>query len=151
MQFDGGTTMPVKVKKITLWRKELENRAGTLADTLEPLAKAGADLQVVMGYCYPGDRTKAAVELFPVANKKAIAAAQAAGLATAAIPALHVEGDNRPGLGHAIARAVADAGVNLDFLMAQVIGRKYSAVLGFENAADADKATALIKKAGVKK
>jgi hypothetical protein len=143
--------MPVKVKKITLWRKELENRAGTLAETLEPLAKAGADLQVVMGYCYPGDRTKAAVELFPIANKKAIAAAQAAGLSAAAIPAVHVEGDNKAGLGHAIARALADAGVNLDFLVAQVIGRKYSAVVGFENEADADKAVSLIKKAGVKK
>ena len=50
--------MPVKVKKITLWRKELENRAGTLSETLEPLAKAGADLQIVMGYCYPGERTR---------------------------------------------------------------------------------------------
>jgi len=142
--------MPVKVKKITLWRKELENRTGTLAETLAPVAKAGADLQVVMGYCYPGDRTKAAVELFPVANKKATAAAQAAGLSASGIPALHVEGDNRTGLGHAIARALADAGVNLDFLVAQVIGRKYSAILGFENDADAEKASALIKNAGRK-
>ena len=139
--------MPVKVKKITLWRKELENRAGTLAETLEPVAKAGADLQVVMGYCYPGDRTKAAVELFPIASKKATAAAQGAGLATTGIAALHVEGDNKAGLGHAMTRALADAGVNLDFLVAQVIGRKFSAVLGFENDADADKAGALIKKA----
>jgi hypothetical protein len=139
--------MPVKVKRITLWRKELENRAGTLAGTLEPLAKAGADLQVVMGYCYPGDRTKAAVELFPIGNKKATAAAQGAGLGPAGIPALHVEGDNKAGLGHAIAGALADGGVNLDFLVAQVIGRKFSAVVGFENDADADKAVALIKKA----
>jgi hypothetical protein len=143
--------MPVKVKKITLWRKELENRTGTLAETLDPVAKAGADLQVVMGYCYPGDRTKAAVELFPVANKKATAAAQGAGLAPAGIPALHVEGDNRAGLGHSITRALSDSGVNLDFLVAQVIGRKFSAVIGFENDADAEKASALIKKATKKK
>ena len=143
--------MPVKVKGITLWRKELENRAGTLAETLEPVAKAGADLQVVMGYCHPGDRTKAAVELFPVTNKKAIGAAQGAGLNAAAIAALHVEGDNRAGLGHALTRALADAGINLDFLVAQVIGRKFSAVVGFENSADADRATALIKKATLAK
>ena len=139
--------MPAKVKRITLWRKELENRAGTLADTLEPVAKAGADLQVVMGYCYPGDRTRAAVELFPIATKKATAAAQGAGLAATAIPALHVEGDNRAGVGSAITRALANAGVNLDFLVAQVIGRKFSVVLGFENDADAAKAIPLIKKA----
>jgi hypothetical protein len=142
--------MPVKVKKITLWRKELENRAGTLAEALEPVAKAGADLQIVMGYCYPGDRAKAALELFPVAGKKATAAAQAAGLSVSGIPALHVEGDNRAGLGHAIARALGDAGVNLDFLVAQVVGRKYSAVLGFASDADAEKASSLIKRAGKK-
>jgi hypothetical protein len=140
--------MPVKVKRITLWRKELANQAGALAATLDPLAKAGADLQVVMGYCYPGDRTRAAV---PIATKKATAAAQAAGLAAAGIPALHVEGDNRAGIGHAITRALADAGVNLEFLVAHVIGRRYSAVFGFENDADAGKATALIKKALAKK
>jgi hypothetical protein len=143
--------MAVKAKRITLWRKELENRAGTLARTLEPLAKAGADLQIVMGYRYPGEAAKAAVELYPIANKKATQAAQAAGLAAATIPALLVEGDNRAGLGYGIANAIAEAGVNVDFLVAQVIGRKYSAVIGFENEADAEKATALIKKAAAKR
>ena len=143
--------MPVKVKRIRLWRKELENKAGTLAGTLEPLAKAGADLQVVMGYRYPGEHAKAAVELYPIANKKATQAALDAGLAASTIHALHVEGDNRSGLGHSISQAIAEAGVNLDFLVAQVTGRKYSAVIGFENEADAEKATALIKKAAGKK
>ena len=50
-------------------------------------------------------------------------------------------------MGHAVAQAIADAGVNLSFLVAQVIGRKYSAVIGFTNDEDAKKATALIKKA----
>jgi len=143
--------MAVTVKRITLWRKELENKTGTLAGTLEPLAKAGADLQIVMGYRYPGENTKAVVELYPVGGKKATQAAQGAGLTASTIPALFVQGDNRPGLGHGIAQAVAEAGVNLDFLMAQVIGRKYAAVIGFENDADAIKASALIKKAAAKK
>jgi hypothetical protein len=143
--------MPVKVKKIMLWRKELQNRPGTLAEALEPVAKAGADLQVVMGYCYPGDRSKAAVELFPVSSKKPTAAAQAAGFGPAGVTAVQVEGDNLAGLGHALTKALADAGVNLDFLVAQVIGRKYSAVMGFENEADAAKAIPLIKKASKKK
>ncbi len=143
--------MAVTVKRITLWRKDLENKAGTLAGTLEPLAKAGADLQIVMGYRYPGDNTKAVVELYPVGNKKTTLAAQGAGLIASTIPALIVQGDNRPGMGHGIAQAVAEAGVNMDFLLAQVIGRKYAAVIGFENDADAIKASALIKKAAGKK
>ena len=143
--------MPVTVKRITLWRKELENRAGTLAEALEPLSKVGTDLLIVMGYRYPAEHTKAAVELYPVVNKKTTAAAQGAGFAPSAIPALLVEGDNRAGAGHIISRTLADAGLNLDFLVAQVIGRKYSAVIGFENEADAEEASALIKRAVKKK
>ena len=143
--------MPVTVKSITLWRKELENKTGTLAQTLEPLAKGNADLLVVMGYRHPGDEAKAAVEVYPVASKKSVDVARQAGLAASSIPTLLVEGDNRAGLGYAIAQSIAEAHVNLAFLVAQVIGRRYSAVLGFESEADAKTAAALIKKATAKK
>src|SRR5438128_218797 len=119
--------MPVTVKSIMLWRKEVENQPGILAKTLEPFASGGADLQVVMGYRYPGSASKAAIELYPVTGKL-IKVAQAAGLAASSIPTLMVEGDNKAGLGHAIAQAIADAGINVGFLVAQVIGRRYSAV-----------------------
>ena len=139
--------MAVTVKKITLWRREMEDRSGALADALAPLAEGGADLQVVMGYRYPGPSTKAAVEIYPVAGKKLTDAARRAGLSPASIPALLVEGDNRSGLGHAFSRSIADAGINMTFLVAQVLGRRYSAVVGFDTEADAGAAVALIKKA----
>lgn len=139
--------MAVTVKRITLWRREVENKPGALATVLEPLATAGADLQVVMGYRYPGAADKAAIELFPVTTKKHKDAAATAGLAEADIPTLLVEGDNKPGLGHAVAKALADAGINLAFFIAQVVGRRYSAVVGFENDADARRAANIIKRA----
>jgi len=89
----------------------------------------------------------AAVELHAVSGRKPIAAAKAAGLAQSPLPILLAQGDNRQGLGHAIAKALGEAGINLSLLMAQVVGRRYSAVFGFENEADAANATALIKKA----
>jgi hypothetical protein len=104
------------------WRKEIDNRPGELASALEPLAQAGADLQVVMAYRYPG-ADKGAVELHPVSGRKPIAAAQTAGIARSSIPVLLVEGDNRPGLGYALAKALGDAGINMNFVMAQVVGR----------------------------
>jgi len=110
--------MPLTVKNVSLWRKEVENKTGVLAQTLEPLAKAGADLHVVMGFRYPGDETKAAVELYPISGEKSIAAAQQVGLSASAIPALLVEGENKSGLGYAIAQAIAGAAVNLSFLVA---------------------------------
>src|SRR5438309_471884 len=132
--------MAVTVKSISIWRTELENKPGALAATLAPLADAGANLTVLMGYRYGGQENKAAIEVYPVGGKKLVAAAQQAGLTASTIPTLLVEGDNRPALGHAIAKAMADAGINLAFLVAQVIGRKYSAIIGFENQADAKKA-----------
>jgi hypothetical protein len=51
------------------------------------------------------------------------------------------------GLGQALAKALGEAGINLSLLTAQVVGRRYAAMFGFENEADAAKATALIKKA----
>ena len=58
-----------------------------------------------------------------------------------------VEGDNKPGLAHKIAQTIGEAGADLSFFVAQAIGRKYSAVIGFANDADAKRAATLIKKA----
>jgi hypothetical protein len=143
--------MPVTVKSISLWRKEVENQVGVLAQALEPVTKAGANLRVLMGYRYTGDGTKAAIELYPVGGKKATAAAAEAGLVVSSIPTLLVEGDDKPGLGLAIAEAVSAARVNMSFFVAQVIGRKFSAVLGFETEVDAKTAAPLIKKAAATK
>jgi hypothetical protein len=136
--------MAVSIKRATLWRREVDNRPGMLASTLEPLAGAGVDLQVVMGYRYPGDRTRAAIEIYPVTGKKAGAAAASAGLSAAAMPTLLVEGDNRPGLGHTLAEALAAENINVDFIVAQTIGRRFSAVIGFDNDADSRKAARFI-------
>lgn len=138
--------MATTVKKIVLWRKEVENRPGILANALAPLANAGTDIHVVMAYRFPGQESKAAIELYPVTGKKSAAAAAEAGFHASAIPALLVEGDNRAGIGYATAQAIADAGINIDFVVAQVVGRKFSAVFGFETDADAAKCTTIIRK-----
>ena len=97
-----------------------------------------------MGY-HMGE--KAIIEVFPVSGKKGEAAAQQAGLAASGPPALMVQGDNRAGLGHTLARAIADQGINIHFLVAQVIGNRYSAVVGFGSEDEAARAVSIIKKA----
>ena len=139
--------MALTIKRIQLWRREVNNQPGALAETLEPLAQSGANLQVVMGYQFPGDRSKAAIEVYPVSGARASAAAQQGGLSGAAIPTLLVEGDNQAGLGWAFATAISDAGININFLVAQVMGNRFSAVIGFTDTADLDRAAAIIKKA----
>jgi hypothetical protein len=143
--------MAVTVKKIVLWRKEVENKAGVLANALAPLAHAGTDIHIVMAYRFPGEESRAAIELYPVTGKKSVAAAKEAEFSASDIPALLIEGDNRAGLGYATAQAIANSGINIDFVVVQVIGRKYSAVFGFESDADAQKCAAIIRKAGATK
>jgi hypothetical protein len=76
---------------------------------------------------------KAAIELYPVVGKKVTAAASEAGLSASSIPTLLLGGDDRHGLGLAIAQALTDAGINMTFFVAQAVGRRFSAVLGFES------------------
>ena len=143
--------MAIKVREITLWRAEVENRPGTMARVLGPLAEAGADLSVVMGYRYPENENKAAIEVYPVSGKKLTAAAREGGLSPASFPALLVEGDNAAGLGSRFARTLADAGINISFLVTHVIGRKFSSVAGFETREHARAAAALLRKSSRKK
>ena len=139
--------MGFTVKKITLWRSEVDNKPGALAGTLEAPAEAGANFKVIMGYRHPNAKRKMAIEVFPVAGRKLMAAAGAAGLGAASIPTLLVEGDDKPGLGYAVAQAVGAGGINIAFFVGQVIGTKFAAVIGFETEDDAVNAMPLIKKA----
>jgi hypothetical protein len=143
--------MAVMVKKIVLWRKEVENQPGVLANALAPLAHARTDIHVVMAYRFPGEEAKAAIELYPVTGRKSAAAAREAGFSASDIPALLVEGDNRAGIGYATAQAIAGAGINMDFLVAQVVGKKFSAVFGFQSDTDAAKCAAIIRKSATAK
>jgi hypothetical protein len=52
---------------------------------------------------------------FQFRGKKAAAAAIAAGLSAAPITALLVEGNNKPGLGYRVRKAIVAAGINLVF------------------------------------
>ena len=139
--------MAVTVKKITVYRTEVDNRTGALSRALAGVVSAKGSLDVVMGYRIPGQHDRAVIEVWPVTGKKVTQAAEAAGLRPSDTPTLLVQGDDKPGLGQAMARALADAGINIAVLVAQVVGRRYSAVFGFESPADAERAIGLIKKA----
>ena len=136
--------MAVTVENVTIWRKEVMHKPGELARALEALAKAGADLKVIMAYA---EKDRGIIEVGPISGKKVTDAATKAGFAASTKPALLIEGDDRPGLGFEIAKAIADIGVSISFDVTQVIGKKYSGVYGFQSEEFARKAAEAIKKA----
>lgn len=139
--------MALSVKKAVLWRRELANHPGTLAESLKPFAKANINLQVIMGYTSPRRDGAGAVEVFPVSDPKAEQAAKEAGLEPAKeVHCLTVEGDDRTGIAYEITNGLASHSINLHFAMCQAVNEKFHGVFGFGSEQDAQKALEMINK-----
>jgi len=124
--------MAVTVKKVTLWRTEVENKPGALSSVLTPLAEAGADLQVVMGYHYHKAGDRAIIEVCPVKGKKSDRRREHGWSGCFRYPHAARPGQQQPGLGPP-SPSHRRGGINVTFLVAQVIDKRFSAVMGFED------------------
>ena len=83
----------------------------------------------------------------PIKGKKAEQAALAAGLTKSGVMhGLRVEGGDKPGLGAKITRALGNAGISFRGLTAHAIGKKFVCNIALDNAADAARAAAVLKK-----
>jgi hypothetical protein len=139
--------MSFTVTKVEIWSSKIEDRPGGLAKVLGALGNAGANLDCVIARRDPSKPGTGVVFLTPAKGAAVRKAAQSEGVAPAKnIATLKVEGDDAAGLGGRIATAIADAGINLRGVSAAVIGKKFVAYLGFDNATDASKATRALKK-----
>jgi hypothetical protein len=141
--------MAYAISRVDVWTRAIDDRAGSLAATLEPLADAGVDLVFLIARrrtLVPG---KGVVFLGGITGAKAAKAAAAAGFKKATdITGLRVEGPNKAGDCHRVAKILAGAGLSLRGLSASVIGKKYVLILGLDSEADAATATRLLKSAG---
>jgi hypothetical protein len=131
--------MSIRVRKVVVWRTEVQNRPGEMARALEPLARY--DLDLVIGY------QGSVIDIAPVVGRKAKIAAASAGFKPRPTSMVLVEGENRAGICFTAARALGDAGVSMDSVVGQVIGRRYQVLFGFANDADAARAATVIRKA----
>ncbi len=140
--------MAYSVKKIEMWRGEIEDQVGGLAAILEQVAEAGVNLEIVVARRNPTLPGKGVVFVGPLSGAKGKKAAQAARLTRADdMAALRVEGPDKPGDCHRLSRLLADAGINLRGLSATVLGKKYALSLAFDSETDAAKAARLLRTA----
>lgn len=138
--------MALKVTKADIWAATIEDRPGGAADKLEALAKAGANLEMLLARRteQPG---QGVMFVTPVKGAKATKAAQEAGFGKPQnIYSVRIEGGDKPGLGAKIARALGDAGVNFRGISAVAIGRKFISYIACDSAQDQAKAIAALKK-----
>jgi hypothetical protein len=140
--------MAVEVSKIDVWSAEIEDRAGGLAQKIEAVAEAGADLEFVIARRSPDKPGRGLVFMAPLRGAAQKRAAEAVGLVKAPdVHAVRLEGPNRPRLGAKITRAVADAGINMRGLSGCGLGRRCAFYLAFDSKEDAGKARRVLKKA----
>ncbi|MCC7291643.1 MAG: ACT domain-containing protein [Phycisphaerales bacterium] len=136
--------MSYSIKQIEVWAGDILNRPGMLARVVEALTTAGANLEFMVARKVNENTSR--VFLSPIKGKKVLQAAMDVGLArTANMHTVRIEGPDRPGLGAAITRAVAGAGVNLRGATAAVIGNRAVINLGVGSPDDAKNAVKAAK------
>ena len=139
--------MKLTLSRVEMWSATIEDRAGGAADKLEPLAKAGVSLEFVFARRAPELPGQGVLFVAPVKGRKAVKAAQEAGLARSEnICAVRIEGANKPGVTAHMLRALANAGISFRALSAATIGRKFVGYLALDTAEDAARANGVLKK-----
>ena len=101
------------MKDLTL---QMEDRPGALADAGEALGKAGVNIEGLCGFAAAGQGT---IHLLVADEAAARAALEGAGITIAAerdVIVADMSGQDRPGAMGAMARRVADAGVNVELV-----------------------------------
>ena len=139
--------MALKSTKVEVWAVSIDDRSGGVADKLEPLAKAGANFEMVFARRTPENPDKGMLFVTPVKGAKVTRAAREAGMGTPqTIYSVRIEGADRPGLGAKIARALGNAGISFRGISGIAIGGRFLSYIACDSARDQAKAIAALKK-----
>ena len=137
--------MKYEIMRVDVWAGEIKDRRGALADMLHTVLDADADLDFIIARPSPVRPGTGILYLAPLAGEKQTQAATEAGLARSShIDSLRIGGPDRPGLAENIARAVAEAGINISGLTAGRMGDRCVLYVRFESDSDVDRAAELL-------
>ena len=140
--------MAYSVKKVEVWAGEIADRPGGLAEKIQSLSNAGANLEFIIARRAADKPGTGVVFVTPIKGAKQKSAAQGTGLAsTDSLHSVRVEGPDKAGLGAKMTQAISEAGINLRGLSAAALGRRAVSYLAFDSAADADSAVSILRKA----
>lgn len=137
--------MDLMIDKVDVWATTLMDRPGGLAEKLEALNAAGADLQFVLARRAPDKPGGGVVFVTPLRGDREIEAAANEGFnVTRSLQSLRVEGPDRPGVVSELLRLLADAGLSLQGLSAAVIGARFVVYIGLDSPEDAQRAVDIL-------
>lgn len=136
------------VERVDVWAATIEDTPGGLADVLDALRQAGADLRSIIARRSSDNPGKGVVFVTPLQGDREISAAAQVGFNVAqSLHSVRIMGQDRPGVAAELTRKLADAGVNLRGFSASVIGTQFVAYAAVDALDDANKAMAILQKA----
>lgn len=138
--------MDLIVERADVWAAAIEDEPGALAEMLEALGDAGADLDFVLARRSPERAGAGVVFLTPLRGDAEIEAASDLGFnVTSSVHSVRIEGKNTPGMGARLTALLADAGINLRGLSAAVVGPRFVMYVGLDSEEDAKKAVSVLE------
>jgi hypothetical protein len=140
--------MDLIVERADVWAASIPDQPGGLAEVLNALRGAGADLQFIIARRAPDKPGAGVVFVTPLQGDREIQAAAAAGFnVTQKLHSVRIMGPDRPGVAAELIQKLADADINLRGFAASVIGTQFVAYVGVDTLEDANSAMAILAKA----
>jgi hypothetical protein len=137
--------MELLVEPVDVWAATIQDRPGGLAEVLDTLRQAGADLQLIVARRAPDKPGTGVVFVTPLQGDREIRAAATVGFnVTHTLHSVRVMGSDRPGIAAELTQKLAKGGINLRGFTASVIGTQFVAYVGVDSLADADKAIEIL-------
>ena len=138
--------MPVEVSRFAVYEGTVRDKPGAVAEVLQALAAAGANIEALFAWRVPGKGKDGAVAVGPLSGAKQTGAARKLGLKKGTdCVLLRITLANKRGGAADIFGALAEAGINLRSIFGTVLGRRAVAYIGLDST-DAAKATRILKK-----
>jgi len=139
--------MKLDVTRTQVWAAGVKDEPGALAEKLEALHQAGANLEYALARRAPDEPGQGVVVVTPLKGAAQLRAARAMGFVRGDdLYFVRVAGAETPGVAAVITAALATSGVNLRGLSATSIGKRFVAHLALDSAADATKSIRILKK-----
>lgn len=140
--------MPFEITHVSVWAGEIEDRPGVLAEKLEVLQRAGANLEFAIVRPSAPLSGVGVLYVAPLVGREQTAAGGAAGLRKAeSLDSLRIVGPDRPGLLAGVTRLIANAGINISGLSSAALGEQCVIYVRFERPADTERATEVLARA----
>jgi ACT domain-containing protein len=133
--------MELTIETFDAWRVDVDARTVSLADKLDALKVAGADLELILARYGAGSRAHGNILVAPLKTTRLTDAASDVGFdLKRRLRVIRIVGPDRPGIAAVLIRRLADQGVNLQGFWASVIGPRFTACVVVDTVEDVARA-----------